>query len=465
MKNCVYNLASIFILISIKVMGDCSFKISSNTLMSSRALLAAGIFFNLLSIQAAGQGNLYSAIEKGKNSSSIIATGWMHLLTDLLRRDAIPPSACLRMYAYTGLALYESQVPALPGYQSLFTHISGNKISGIKKQMYYSPVAANAAISELVRKLAILKSKKEIDSIESSNQIIFEQQTSQKKSEASIEYGKQIADAIFKWSKTDGTFATYSSYSIAQAPELWKPGPNAPNPPPGAYQGLLRTFVKDAVLQSLPPSPTPYSTDTASVFYKSARTVVEARNQITLSDSLLILAWQNKYGINYLTMEHLTKLLTFMLEKENYSLEQAAVIYAKNGMAMFDAIVSSLNAIYKYNIIRPFTYIQNVMGNKEWRPVYNYDHYPSYPSNYAACVAASGVIMAGAFGESYPITDSTQAFQYGLHNFTSITHFVNEVSICRVKAGIEFPFGMEAGKIQGRKIGELVNALPFKKRK
>jgi hypothetical protein len=30
-------------------------------------------------------------------------------------------------------------------------------------------------------------------------------------------------------------------------------------------------------------------------------------------------------------------------------------------------------------------------------------------------------------------------------------------------AGIEFPFAIEAGKIQGKKIGDLVNKLPFKR--
>ena len=155
--------------------------------MRKRALLAASILFVLLSIQAGGQGNSFSGFEKGKKFSINVATDWMHLLTDLLRRDAIPPPACLRMYAYTGLALYESQVPALPGYQSLFTYFSGNKISGIKKEMYYSPIAANTAIAELVRKLNILKSQKEIDSLESTYQIIFQQQVSQKQSGASIE--------------------------------------------------------------------------------------------------------------------------------------------------------------------------------------------------------------------------------------------------------------------------------------
>lgn len=433
--------------------------------MSRRVLFEIGILFILLSIQAGGQVNSYSAFEKGKKFSINVATGWMDLITDLLRRDAIPPPGCLRMYAYTGLALYESQVPALPGYQSIFTHFSGNKISDIKKELYNSPIAANTAIAELMRRLNILKSQKEIDSLESFYMVIFQQQTTQNQSDASNHYGRQIADAIFKWSKSDGTFASHTSYSAPQAPELWKPGPNTPNPPPGAYQGLLRTFIKDVVSLTLPPSPPAYSTDTASIFYKNAVAAYETRNGITLRDSLLINAWQSKFGVNYVPMGHLTKLLNLMLDKGNYSLAEASIVYAKNGIAMFDAVVSAFNAIYKYNVIRPVTFIQDVMGKKDWNTFYIYNFYPSYPSNYAGCVAASGVILAGTFGDSYSITDSTQASLYGSHQFTSISNFVNRVASCRVMAGIEFPFAMEAGKTQGRKIGELVNALPFKKGK
>ena len=164
-----------------------------------------------------------------------------------------------------------------------------------------------------------------------------------------LSYGRQVADAIFNWSKTDGTFTTHSSYAVAQAPELWKPGANTPNPPPGAYQGLLRTFIKDVVSLTAPVSPPTYSTDTASIFYKNAEAAFETRNKITFRDSLLVTAWQNKRGTNYVVMEHLTKLLTLMMEKENYSLKEASIVYAKNGIAMFDAVVSSFHAIYTYN--------------------------------------------------------------------------------------------------------------------
>lgn len=388
-----------------------------------------------------------------------VATGWMHLVSDLLRKEAVPPPGCLRVYAYTGLALYESQVPALKKYRSLFYSLSGKKIPAIDRNMYHSPIAANTVIAVLLRKLSILKSQKEIDSLESFYQNFFQRQASQKQSDASRDFGRKIAEAIFEWSKTDGTFTINNTYSVPEAAGVWKPVTNGPNPPPGINQGSFRTFVKDAVSLTCPPPPPEYSTDTASVFYKNAKFTFEARNNINQSDSLLTSAWQNKYGTNHLTMGHVTKLLTLILEKEKYSVAEASLVYAKNGIAMFDAVASSFNAIYKYRVIRPVTFINSVMNHKNWNTLYPYDFYPSYPSNFACLVTASGTIFAETFGESYSISDTTQVSLYGSHHFTSIDDFIEKVTNLRILAGVDFPFTVEAGKIQGRRVAGLVNAL------
>lgn len=433
--------------------------------MRKRSIFGMGIVFILVFIQSKGQHTKNASFDKARKFTGNVATGWMGFLTDLLRRDAIPPPGCLRIYAYTGLALYESQVPALDGYQSLYTYFSGNKIPALEKTLYHSATVANAAVAELVRKMAILKSQKEIDSLESVYQINLQQETSIRHSNASIIFGRQIAEAIFNWSKTDGTFVKYSSFPLKQAPELWQPDPNSPNPPIGAYQGLLRTFIKDVVSVSVPPPPPVYSTDSSSFFYRSASIVFESRNKVSAMDSILIVAWQNKYGINNLTMGHLTMLLTSMMNGQNYPLEKAAILYAKNGIAMFDAVVASFSAIYTFSTTRPLNYIRTVMGKTDWNTIYPYNFYPSYPSNFAACVSASAAIMSNAFGELFPVIDSTQVASYGVSQFSSINDFVNRVANCRVLAGIEFPFAMEEGKTQGKIVGELANSLPFKKSK
>ena len=178
-------------------------------------LLLTAAFSLSVAFQSGGQINSSPAFEN--RDSFKVATEWMKLLTDLLRKDAIPPPGCLRIYAYTGLALYESQVPGMPEYQSLFTYFSGSIIPPISKARYYAPIAANTAIAELVKKLAILKSQKEIDSLQSSYNEILRRHTSGERVNASTTFGRQIADSIFEWSKSDGTFTKHTTYLVPQA--------------------------------------------------------------------------------------------------------------------------------------------------------------------------------------------------------------------------------------------------------
>ena len=49
----------------------------------------------------------------------------------------------------------------------------------------------------------------------------------------------------------------------------------------------------------------------------------------------------------------MTMILTAIMAKENYSLQNAAMAYAKNGMAMFDAVVCCLKTKYVYNVLNP----------------------------------------------------------------------------------------------------------------
>lgn len=391
-----------------------------------------------------------------------VATAWMNLISDLLRKDSIPPARCLRVYAYTGLALYESQVPGLKGYQSVFSYLSGTRIATIAQREYSSSVAANAAIASIIRNLGVLRSIAAIDSLESYYLGIHQKQATKKQVGGSVEFGRKVAETIFQWSKSDGTFNAVGSYQLTHEPGVWKPGPKVSNPP-GINQGSLRTFVKDVVVLTFPDPPPVYSTDTASAFYRNATITFNARNSLTFHDSLIIVAWQPRYAVNYQPMVHLTKLLTNVLEKEKYSVAAASVVYAKNGMAMFDAVVTAFNALYHYRIIRPVTFIQNVMGKTDWNTLYFYDFYPSYPSNFASLVGASSGILAGIVGVGQPLTDSTQASNYGSQRFSSLNGFADKITTVRIIAGIEFPFTIDAGITQGRKVAELVNTLPFKK--
>jgi len=92
------------------------------------------------------------AFSHTKKYDAVVATSWYNLLTGITRKTPYNPPQTARIFAYTGLALYESVVPGMPSHQSVFKQFSGNAITFEKKKDYYWPACANAALARIVTK-------------------------------------------------------------------------------------------------------------------------------------------------------------------------------------------------------------------------------------------------------------------------------------------------------------------------
>jgi hypothetical protein len=421
----------------------------------------------LSSMSVSGKEFTREAVKQKNNYAGNIAIDWMGHIADWVKTEALGPPPSLRIYAYTGLVMYESQLPVMKDYQSLYTYFTGNKMQVDNKTGYFSPACVNAAVAQLLRSLQSLKKHgSQIDSLEMDYYKLFQKQCSSDQLEASVAFGKQVADSIFEWSKSDGTFTAHAPYIVPVGTGLWEasPGPQAFPVPSGTFQGTLRTFGTGITTKADPGPPPVFSTDTSSVFYKDAQELLKAGKQLSHDDSILIDSWKIIPSAHYLNpMTHMTMILTAIMVKENYSQQNAAITYAKNGMAMFDAVVCVFKSKYTYNILSPVTYIHKYLGDTSWASFYFYNYYPNYPSNVPACVAASGSVIENQFGSSYGFTDSTQVLLFGPASYNSISELVDQVGRIRIIGGFDFRFSIEAGKSQGRKVGSAINNLPFKK--
>src|SRR5688572_434316 len=57
-----------------------------------------------------------------KQYNAGVATAWFYLLTNITRTTPYAPPPTARIFAYAGMALYESVVPGMPSYQSMYTY-------------------------------------------------------------------------------------------------------------------------------------------------------------------------------------------------------------------------------------------------------------------------------------------------------------------------------------------------------
>jgi hypothetical protein len=414
-----------------------------------------------------------SALSHTKQYNADVATAWFHLLTTITRVTPYAPPPTARIFAYSGMALYESVVPGMPSYQSMYTYLTGNAITVDKKKDYYWPAAANAALARIASRLlanyTATPNLTGIQELENNFNSQFQSQVGTDKLEFSKEFGKYVADIIYDWSKTDGTLTPVGAlagcppYIPLGGPGNWVPTPPGLFPAAGACQGTLRTFVPGIVNVSMPPPAPSFSTVPGSVFYNAAVQVYQNVLNVSPRDLVISQAWRDLLGTNYNTPSHMFKLSAQIIDKENLDLEKAAEIFAKEGIANFDAIASAIHAKFHYALLRPVTYVRNVLGFSSWNSVYPTPQHPAYPAVAPAAAGSAVVILEKAFGTNYAFSDTTQKALYGTWNYASFNELLTDVGRSRSHNGLNFQFAVDEGIIQGRMVGEIVNQLPFKK--
>ena len=410
------------------------------------------------------------ALPHTKQYPSDVATAWFSLLSDIAKTKPYVPAPTLRIFAYSGMALYESVVPGMPSYQSMYKYFTGNTIEVDKKKDYYWPACANAAIARIAIKIMQnypTPNLGSVQALETSLNASFQSQVTPEQLQFSNEFGRYVADIIYEWSKTDGTLNSVGSLAVCApyvplgGPGNWVPTPPGFFPAVGACQGNLRTFIPNIVNTVLPAPPPVYSTDPSSAFYQAANEVYQRRNNITAEEIRAVSNWRD-LSPNYNPPAHALKLSTEIIKKEKSNLEDASVIFAKLTMAAFDAVAAVFKAKFHYALIRPVTYIRNVMGHNTWNSFVTTPQTPSYPDELSA-TASSVAILENYYGTNYAVADSVHLATHGIFTYPSLNAILLDVVEARVSGGTIFRFGGETGITQGRAVGEMVNALPFKK--
>src|SRR5688500_13281104 len=163
-----------------------------------------------------------------------IAVAWIEMQRKLfVGTPGILPHIAGRTYAYVGLTMYESIVPGMEDYQSLSQQLSGElKLPSPQQQTeYYWPASTNAALASILKDLLphttpeLLSS---IDSLEAHFNTKFLADADTETVQRSAALGRQIAMAIFEWSKTDGGHEAYknpfsNTYVPPTGPGRWEP--------------------------------------------------------------------------------------------------------------------------------------------------------------------------------------------------------------------------------------------------
>lgn len=423
-------------------------------------------------------------LKQTKTFSSDVVISWLNMQLDMLRVP-LPPGtgsqAADRALAYCGIATYESVVPGMPAYQTLTGQLTDfpEMPSTEPGKAYHWAASANATLAEMNRKLFPTTSatnKTNIDNLENSLQATYAGQVDNETLQRSIAFGKEVATRVFAWAATDGSAIVNPPYvpdpsfvgpafwvqSVGPGTTLVTTPPNNPQAAiPYAYQRrLLVPGVASGTALAPPPA---YSTDPASPFFAMVKDVYDKSQALTPAQTAMALYHRDAPG--YPGGGHFVAVLSQVFSQSQVMLDVAALAFAKAGLASYNATTICFTQKYTVNLVRPITYIRNVMGYGTWNALFNTPGHPEFPSAHAVNGAAVAAMLTDEIGENFQFTLNTYAY-LGLpaRSYNSFYEMGKEMADSRVFGGIHYQASCDKGRWLGEKVVQnILNTVNFKK--
>ncbi len=430
----------------------------------------AAMFLSVIFLFSCEKENLPTGkLNQTNTFSSDVAVKWMDMQVKQMRAypGIIGNVAYSRHYAYSGIALYESVVPGMPSHQSIASQLNG--LTGLPQTSpgagYHWAASANAALAYINKKLfpsASVENKTAMDSLETSLLAQYNNEADANIINRSVEFGKAVAEAVFKWSESDGHQSINNSYTPPAGKSggiYWTPS----NPMPVhslPYIGNLRRLVVSSGNGAEVGAPNYGALTNMTI------EVINAKPAPGSNEYNMAFWWRDFPGTS--TPGHYISILRQVLQKEKPTLDVAALAYALGGIIVVDITISTWQDKYKYLLARPFNY-DDVIG-QPFTPLLGAPH-PEYPAAHASLSLANFEAMTAIFGDNYAFTDSTF---FGLmtpngtalqpRTYTSFRKAGEEAGFSRLYGGIHFKQSIEVGFLQGRKVAEnIITTLKFKK--
>lgn len=386
-------------------------------------------------------------------------------LTFTIRTGGFTPPVQARAYGYMGLALYEALVSGIPDNRSIASQLNGIGALPQPEGIPYNwPLVANAAMAEVMRGLwgdktdHAAQNIADLDALEATFVSQYGAGAPPGLAKQSIDFGHAVGAAVFAASLNDGENESYltnfpSTYVPPVGPGFWVP--TAPGQV--AMQPFWATTVRPFVLATPgacdPGAPPAYSEDPDSPFYGEAKLDYDISKTLTPEQLTIARYWADGPG-TFSGPGHSMAIVAEVLTQHGGTLADAAEAYARAGIANADAVTAIWSAKYRYNLIRPVTYIHRVI-DPAWTTVLPTPPFPEYVSAHSGQSAASLATLEALFGANVPFVDHAHdADGFAPRSFDRIFAAAEEAGISRLYAGIHF----KSGNLNGRALGECVAA-------
>ncbi|MPR34307.1 hypothetical protein [Salmonirosea aquatica] len=284
----------------------------------------------------------------------------------------LPPQAA-RAFGYTGITTYEAVYRGIPNAKSLAGQLNGLSPADMPQAdalsiRYHWGIVANAAVAEMMRlqfgKNLSEKNLTTINEKEAGYHTQFAPDAASKLvANLSQQLGKDIALAIFEYSKEDGGHEAYLNpfskpYIPVTGDGKWVPTDANNLTPMSPHWKKCRPMLASNMAFAAPVSPIAFSTSSQSDFYKAAMQVYTIVSRKSAEEQEIARFWADDPFATCTPTGHTFNILTQLLEETGATLEKSAVGYGMLGVAENDAFITCWKVKYDFNLIRPVSYIQ-----------------------------------------------------------------------------------------------------------
>ena len=393
---------------------------------------------------------------------------WNNLSIETMKTDGINPVLATRIYLYPNVAAYEVLAVNTSSLNTLFGKlIDFPEIAEAESEVnvhFSSIVAYYLVMKKLNYREDVLKDLFSIQAEAYQNNLTTDCY------HKSLSYGEKVASLIWSWANNDQYKETKAKpyYLSSGLPGSWKPTPPEYRPALEPHWGTLRLLTITHLDSFSIPFEIPYSEEVNSPFYQLAKEVYDSSFLLTENQKSCALFWDDNPDLNNfqghipISRRHINPTAHWMsiigqvLRKESLSVESTAELYAMVSIAFFDANLVCWENKYRYDLIRPVTYIQEQI-DPYWKPLLVTPPFPEHTSGHSACSAAAAVVLTHLLGDNYSFTDSTHYdFGLGVRSFNSFEDAAWEVSFSRFYGGIHYLTGVQKGSEQGFKVGDYI---------
>ena len=289
----------------------------------------------------------------------------------------------------------------------------------------------------------------------------YKKKYSRKTLKNSEKFAAEITNFIIEWSILDGGDNCWiknfpEEYKVNYCDSCWIktfPGYVGALQP---YWGTNRLSILNngKICNDIPY--TPFSSNPESIFYKEASLMNDACEKFNDSDINTAKYWNDAPGVSGTPAGHIYSIAMNLCIEKNKDLKTCLQLFTTLGLALNDAVIECWRLKYKYNLIRPITYIQRYIS-KNFTTAIITPPFPEFPSGHSFQAGAGTEVLKHYFSDTIEFIDFTNESRVDINGsarkYESFSQMAEEMSISRFYGGIHYLETLRTSLNFGKKIG------------